>query len=98
MQHPSVFLLCTSSVLIIPAVTRDANFAMDSTWLTVGGFSQPPLAHGLLEQSGSTKIRLSQRFLWMFPWSRFNTLEGVDKHFTDGLSKETQLHIHMHYT
>ena len=61
---------------------------MESTCLTVGGFSQPTVARALIEQSRSAEIGLTQRFLWMFPrptYSRFHTLEGVDKHFTETL-------------
>ncbi len=64
---------------------------MESTWLTVGGFSQPPMARGLIEQSGSAEIGLSQRFLWLFPqpsYPRFHTLESVDEQFTDSLGKD----------
>ena len=70
------------------AVTGEANFSMDSTCLTVGGFSQPSVARVLIEQSGSAEIGLSQRILWLFPqpaYSRFSTLEAVDSQFTDGL-------------
>ncbi len=61
---------------------------MDSTCLTVGGFSQPSFARVLIEQNGSAEIGLSQRILWLFPqpaYSRFCTLESVDTDFTDGL-------------
>ena len=63
------------------AVTGDANFSMESTCLTVGGFSQPSVARVLIGQSGSAEVGLSQRFLWLFPqpsYSRFGTLEAVD--------------------
>ena len=62
---------------------------MESTCLTVGGFSQPSVARALIEQSGSSEVGLSQRFLWMFPkptYSRFGTLEAVDGNFTDSIS------------
>ena len=48
-------------------VTGDANFSMDSTSLTIGGFSQPAIARSLIEQSGSSEIGLAQRILWIFP-------------------------------
>ena len=59
---------------------------MDSTCLTVGGFSQPSVARALIEQSGSAEIGLFQRILWLFPqptYSRFKTLEAVDGDFTE---------------
>jgi len=65
-------------------------FSMDSTCLTVGGFSQPSVARALIQQSGSAEIGLSQRFMWLFPqpsYARFETLEGVDSYFTSTLGK-----------
>ena len=71
-------------------VTGDANFAMDATCLTVGGFCQPSVARALIEQSGSAEIGLSQRFLWLFPqpaYSHFHTLESVNQEFIESLGK-----------
>lgn len=85
------------NVHVSRTVTGDANFAMESTALTVGGFSQPPVARTLIEQSGSAEIGLSQRFLWLFPqpsYSRFHTLESVDKDFTDSLGKERLVYFY----
>lgn len=67
---------------------------MDSTCLTVGGFSQPSTARAVIEQSGSAEVGLSQRFLWLFPkptYSRFGTLEAVDDKFTDTIGRTTVL-------
>ena len=69
-------------------VTGDANFSMESTSLTVGGFSQPSVARVLIKQPGSAEIGLAQRILWLFPqptYSRFDTLKAVDDQFTDNL-------------
>ena len=66
-------------------VTGDANFSMETTSLTIGGFSQPGVARTLIEQPGSIETGLTQRFLWSFPkpsYARFGTLEAVDEHFT----------------
>ena len=79
-------------------VTGEANFSMESTCLTVGGFSQPSVARSLIEQSGSAEIGLSQHFLWLFPqpsYCRFSTLEGVDKEFSDYLGKNMQFTVKM---
>ncbi|XP_065911094.1 uncharacterized protein [Dysidea avara] len=68
--------------------TGDANFTMESTSLTVGGFSQPSIARSVIEQCGSAEIGLAQRFLWLFPqpvYSRFETLQPVKKEFTESL-------------
>ena len=67
---------------------------MDSTCLTVGGFSQPSVARVIIEQSGSAEIGLSQRFLWMFPqptYSKFNNLEPINQTFTDKLGKSVDV-------
>jgi hypothetical protein len=74
--------------LIIFSVTGDANFSMEATSLTVGGFSQPGVARGLIEQSGSVETGLAQRFMWLFPkpsYAKFGTLEAVDQNFTAAL-------------
>ena len=58
---------------------------MESTSLTIGGFSQPGVARTLIEQPGSIETGLAQRFLWLFPkpsYARFGTLEAVEKDFT----------------
>ena len=81
---------CLVRCMLFILVTGDANFSMETTCLTVGGFSQPSVARSLIEQSGSAEIGLSQRFLWLFPqpsYCRFNTLEGVDKQFSDSLGE-----------
>ena len=72
------------------SVTGDSNFSMDSTCLTVGGFSQPSVARSIIEQNGSAEIGLSQRFLWLFPqplYCKFNSLEAVDNEFSTNLGK-----------
>ena len=82
--------LCVYDRLTI-TVTGEANFSMDSTCLTVGGFSQPSVARAIIEQSGSAEIGLSQRILWMFPqpaYSKFKSLEAVDQSFTDRLGRQ----------
>jgi hypothetical protein len=61
---------------------------MESTNLTIGGFSQPVVARSLIEQSGSSEIGLAQRILWIFPkpsYAKFSTLEAVQENFTDAL-------------
>ena len=61
---------------------------MDRTSLVVGGFTQPIVARGLIEQPGSIEKRLAQRFLWMLPqpvFAEFPSLELIDEKFTDSL-------------
>ena len=71
------------------SVTGDANFSIENTCLTVG---QPGVARALIEQCAGAEVGFSQRFLWMFPqpsYSRFSTLEAVNKTFTDSLGIRT---------
>jgi len=63
---------------------------MESTSLTVGGFSQPSVGRALIEQSGSAEVGLAQCFLWIFPlqtYSYFDTLKPVDGQFTENIGK-----------
>lgn len=67
---------------------------MESTCLTIGGFSQPAIARSLIEQSGSSEIGLAQRILWMFPkpsYSKFSSLEAVQQDFSDALGEINSL-------
>ncbi len=67
-------------------VTGEANFTMATTSLVVGGFNQPSVARNLIELPGNAEKGLSQRFLWLFPkpvYSKFETLEPVDKELTE---------------
>lgn len=71
-------------------VTGEANFAMEKTCLTVGGFNQPAVARALIEMPGNAEKGLSQRFLWLFPkpeYGKFDTLEPTDEKFTDQIGK-----------
>jgi len=82
-------------------VTGDANFSMESTNLTLGGFSQPSVARALIEQPGSSEIGLAQRILWLFPkptYSHFNTLKPVDKEFTNNLGKQLYIFVSRCFT
>ena len=63
------------------AETGDANFSINVTRLTVGGFNQPAVARSLIELTGKAESGFSQRFLWLFPkpvYGKFNTYENVD--------------------
>ena len=62
----------------------EANFAMSSTNLTVGGFTQPGVARSLIEQPSNADKGLSHRFMWMFPkmlFRNFKSLGEIDKEF-----------------
>ncbi len=63
---------------------------MTSMRLTVGGFTQPAVARTLTELPSNAEKGLSHTFLWVFPkplYASFDTLEKVDKVFTNKLSK-----------
>ena len=40
---------------------------MNSTNLTVGGFTQPAIARDLIEIPSNSEKGLSHRFIWLFP-------------------------------
>ena len=44
-------------------VTGHANFQIDNTALTVGGFTQPAFARNIIEQNADAERGFSQRFL-----------------------------------
>lgn len=70
------------------SVSGDANFIMDVTALTIGGFTQPTVAKNLIELQASVEKGLPPRFLWMFPkltYAEFESLEKVNESFTHSL-------------
>jgi hypothetical protein len=78
---------------IIILVTGEANFSMDVTSLTVGGFNQPAVARTLIELPGNAEKGLSQRFLWLYPkpiYGKFETLEPVREEFTETIGEPTR--------
>lgn len=72
----------------VNTVTGDANFSMEKTALTVGGFTQPSVARNLWDQQASIEKGLPQRFLWLIPqpyFPTFDSLEPIDEAFYDSL-------------
>lgn len=70
---------------------------MERTALTVGGFTQPLTAQGLIELPSSIKKGLTQRFLWLFPspsYSKLESLDSIDEVFVTFLG---ELYV-AHYT
>lgn len=64
----SLFLqLYGSDAWIRKTVSGEANFTMQHTGLTIGGFTQPSVARNLLEQPINIEKGLCQRFLWLVP-------------------------------
>ena len=71
-------------------VGGEANFAMTSTRLTIGDFTQPGVARNLIEMPSNSEKGLSHRFLWIFPkplYGKFATLENVDNVFSSKIGK-----------
>ena len=66
-------------------VSGEANFTMSRTGLTIGGFTQPSVARGLIESPQNVEKGLCQRFLWVAPQpslTHFNDLRHVDQDFS----------------
>lgn len=71
-------------------MTGDANFIMDNTSLTIGGFTQPAVARSLIELTSNIEKGLSTRFLWIFPepcYAKCASLEPVNQQFTIALGE-----------
>ena len=66
-------ILCTQ----MSTVTGQANFSMDRTSLTVGGFTQPGVARAIIEPHTGAERGFSQRFLWIFPKPIFGHLRTL---------------------
>ena len=76
---------CMNSTILL-LVTGHANFQMDRTALTVGGFTQPGVARNIIEQPTGAERGFSQRFLWIFPkpvFAKFATLKPVPEETTE---------------
>ena len=74
-------------------MTGNANYSMERTALTVGGFTQPNVAKAIIDNASSVEKGLTQSFLWLFPkpsFSKFETLEMIDEQFSEYLGK----HLH----
>lgn len=71
-------------------MSGDANFHMEQTALTVGGFTQPSVAKALIELPANVEKGLTQRFLWIFPkpsFAKLDTLELVEERFSEYLGE-----------
>lgn len=72
-------------------VSGDANFIMEQTSLTVGGFTQPITARTLIEQPSNIEKGLSTRFLWIFPqpcYADFGSLQRINGEFADAIGMQ----------
>lgn len=98
-QHKAVYVtsnfpitlnINVSILSFLILVSGDANFHMERSALTVGGFTQPSVAKGLIELPASVEKGLAQRFLWIFPrpsFAKFETLELVEERFSSYIGK-----------
>lgn len=78
------------TLLFTIIVSGEANFVMEQTSLTVGGFTQPAVARSLIELPSNSEKGFATRFLWIFPeprYAKFSSLEPVNKEFTEELGK-----------
>lgn len=85
---------CCSTGHVYVVVSGDANFTMDKTALTVGGFTQPSVSRSVIELPASVDKGFAQRFLWIFPepsFSDFDSLEPVDETFSSYIGEYTVL-------
>ena len=63
---------------------------MHHTGLTIGGFTEPSVAHSLIEIPSNVENGLCHHFLWVVPKPAsvgFNELEKVDTDFTICIGK-----------
>ena len=71
-------------------VSGEANFDMERTALTVGGFTQPVVARGVIELQASIEKGLTQRFLWLCrnpSFGKMESLELIDESFVSYLGE-----------
>ena len=69
-------------------MSGDANFCMNHTGITLGGFIQPSVARSLIELQPNVEKGLCQRFLWLVPQptlEKFDQLQRVDVDFISGI-------------
>lgn len=81
-------------------VSGDANFHMNKTGLTIGGFTQPTVAKSVIENPQAVEKGLMQRFLWIIPkpsYSAFTSLEPANSSFCKYLGKERYSCFHYMY-
>ena len=83
-------MTCTSSL-----VSGEANFSMQRTGMTLGGFIQPSVARSLIELQSNVEKGVCQRFLWLIPKPtvvKFDQLQEIDASFVATIGKWKLLH------
>ena len=85
--HLSAFIIF---LYVSSSVSGDANFSMQRTGMTLGGFIQPSVARALIEQQSNVEKGLCQRFLWVVPKPaivNFDQLQKVDTCFVSTIGE-----------
>ena len=70
---------------------------MNSTNLTMGGFTQPAIARNMIEIPSNLEKELSHRFIWVFPkplYQEFSELGKAVQTFIQRLGKKFVCMIH----
>lgn len=78
---------------ILFTVSGEANFTMHRTGFTVGGFTQPSVAKGLIENTSNIEKGLCQRFIWLVPCPTpvpFAELQPIDSEFTASIGERSE--------
>ena len=71
-------------------MSGDANFSIQRTGMTLGGFIQPIVVRALIEQQSNVEKGLCQRFLWIVPKPTivtFDQLQQVDTGFMSAIGE-----------
>ena len=74
----------------LDAVSGEANFTMEYTGLTIGGFTQVNVAKGLIESLPNVEKGLSQRFHWLIPKPnliKFADLKTMKEEFSESIGE-----------
>ena len=76
--------------MLFSLVSGDANFNMDYTGLSIGGFTQVNVARGFIESTENVEKGFIQRFHWLIPKSyrkKFKHLKKIDTSFSDSVGR-----------
>ena len=81
----------TLSICYFFSVSGEANFSLQRTGMTLGGFIQPGISRAIVEQPANVEKGLCQRFLWLVPqpcFDQFDQLQRVDEGFISSIGKD----------
>lgn len=89
-------MIATNFVHCVVIVSGEANFAMEHTGLTVGGFVQPVVAQNIVQTQANVDKGLCQRFLWLAPKPTavaFEDLQQVDREFSSSIGMTCSINM-----